>query len=243
MPYVVVPQIEPSDVADATADGQVLEDVEALIYDAANLRSEAVALPHLDVARTTDPADFAGPIVSWADQIAVTTGTSTHGDASPGTQVSPGGTDVELAPVAGARGTLRDGDVLRWHFQARVTSVTDTVPDDDLYTAYVEITGTDDNGTTVVTSISRDELGIPATYSMNPAAQPVGGDAFGSNYDIEQQQIGFSGIYIHRESDAIFSVNGGNVHIDLIRVLIFVSDATNEVVVTDATLIAMITKG
>jgi hypothetical protein len=243
MPYLTTDQIEPSDVSDPATDGALLTAVETLVVDEVNLRAGSVGLGHLAATRAGTAAASNLPVTRWIDSIAPA-GTSAHAAGGLGTVVSPGGTDLELIPIAGSRGTLGEGDVLRWHFSGVVDVVNDAgAPDDDLYTFYLEITGTDGNGAAVRTSLTREEFGIAADYSMNVAGLPIGDPAFGSNFRVQQQPVGFSFAYSHAEGDAVFSILGGDVHIDLIRVMCRVSDVLNSLVVHDCRLTAMIVGG
>lgn len=244
MPNVVTTYIEPGDTSNPTTDDELLTTMETVVFDSSNLRTGAIALPHFVATRSPVLSDINVPVTTWIDQIQeVTAATSTHGSIVPGTVISPGGTDMELTPPVGFRGTLRAGMVLRWQFTCTVDSVDNTGNTElDRYSIMVEIDGTDDNGAATITPHDTDEIGLVGSWSMAQANVVATAPGAGVNLTtIEQGKIGINGIYIHEEG--VFSVGGGNVHIDAIRVRCFVQDALNEVVLKETTLLAMICKG
>lgn len=237
-------RVNPGDVSSATEDDAVLDDVAAEAFNGSNVRTGAITLGHFSATRNATPASASLPITTWIDTVA-DDGGSDHDTATPGTVVSPGGADMELTPPGGARGTLAEGDILRWHFSAVVTVVDFTTDEAaDRYSLIVEVDGTDDNGSVTLSQINVAELGIVRNFSMNTGGVPSTVSGAGINKEIQQQRIEISGVYIHLPSSrSVFSANGGGVHIDAIRVRCYVQTATNMVTLDKCRFTALICKG
>lgn len=244
---VVVKHIEAGDVSDATTDGALLDDAGVLVLQATNLRTGAIALEHLDATRAAAAAGRNLPLTTWVDSMEALTGDHAISNAvAPGDLVSPGGTDLELTPPVGGAGTLSTGDVLRWWFTAVVKTVDfAAAPEADYYHLTIEVDGTDDNGAATVTSLDvLEALGIPSSFSMNAGRVVAAALGAGIDRGIAAQRLAFEGTYVHvPDVDAVFSVAGGDVHIDALRVRCWVEDAGNSVTLKQGRLTAMICKG
>lgn len=230
---------KPGDTMNATTDAALLTALEALTIERLNLRRGAIGAPHFDCDRSATLSAVELATATWVGTHAPA-GTATISDTTP-TQLSPGGTDLELNPPNAVRATMKTGDVLRWHFSCNVDTTTETgLSDEDYFWFEFQMTGVDDNGTDTQRVTDNKELGMIAGYSMNSSRVASASVGAACNQEISDQRVSVSGYYIHQGQ---FTTDGGDMRPTNLQVLAYCENAGTTFVVSNARLTAMILKG